>query len=838
MSTTCQVPARASVRLVERSTQEFSSEQQYWSTSSSSGGTRDPYPSEYNQPPSHSNHEVPTSPKRKRDTPQYGSPEDDGAVADEGNVAKKSKKPSSNTNIASGSKPPNSSSSTSKRGYSAKKRSEAAQMVAAAAMSAPPVSYTPNSRPIRKAALAAPGTGTPLAKLTVEVQSARCMSSKYKKDPYPRCVSCTRRWAGDTCRFQGVRLFMKDVNGETVGIAFVNSQREEAPIMQFPEEWNEELGRDIIRRTKIVSAKTLLPVLKREQEHTAVDEIIYRPRESEVRATCDTCMTSLFCSTWMCRICGRETCSDCFEKVRRLTSSPSMTEQQKAEQKKEKEKQMHSNPFFLTCTKRNEHGVADFTPVSRFCRKELAAAITEMEEIVERSRKEEHEKSDSTPPFQYPLSPPLPSPPPTASLYYPENPMSATPDQIPAHRMARYTEEELTFPVFQDHWRKGIPLLVQGLLPSLQIQWTPEYFIQKYGNQPCLVVECQTEENKRVTVGEFFRTFGSADAGCGGRKNALGTGTWKLKDWPPSTDFKTTFPELYEDFSAAVPIPQYVRRDGAMNISSHFPQNTIAPDLGPKMYNAMSTSEDPGSKGSTRLHMDMADALNIMTYASPFTSPSSSSSGDKAPAMEPGCAAWDLFRAEDANKLRNFLRRKFQGQLPLDPIHSQQVYLDREMRKQLYDEEGVKSYRIYQRPGEAVFIPAGVAHQVCNLSDCIKVAIDFVSPENVERCEQLTMEFREQNHSKAWKEDVLQLRSMLWFAWMSCCRQEEKLKQGEAARAHGHDQDEGSTSTPPSTAWAETRVSVSPQASQSLQHSPYRRVMESRYPGEMAPRVG
>lgn len=53
-----------------------------------------------------------------------------------------------------------------------------------------------------------------------------------------------------------------------------------------------------------------------------------------------------------------------------------------------------------------------------------------------------------------------------------------------------------------------------------------------------------------------------------------------MQDWPPSTDFKTAFPELFEDFSQAVPVPNYVRRDGTLNISSHFPANTIAPDLG------------------------------------------------------------------------------------------------------------------------------------------------------------------------------------------------------------------------------------------------------------------
>ena len=52
------------------------------------------------------------------------------------------------------------------------------------------------------------------------------------------------------------------------------------------------------------------------------------------------------------------------------------------------------------------------------------------------------------------------------------------------------------------------------------------------------------------------------------------------QDWPPTTDFQHTFPELFEDFSNAVPVPDYVRRDGVYNIASHFPCNALGPDLG------------------------------------------------------------------------------------------------------------------------------------------------------------------------------------------------------------------------------------------------------------------
>ena len=190
-----------------------------------------------------------------------------------------------------------------------------------------------------------------------------------------------------------------------------------------------------------------------------------------------------------------------------------------------------------------------------------------------------------------------------------------------------------------------------------------------------------------------------------------------------------------------MPVPDYVRRDGVFNLGSHFPSNTVAPDLGklcfieyfryqlisylgPKMYNSLASSQEPGSKGSTRLHMDMADALNVMLYAS------------KCKDGTEGYAVWDLFRAEDSEKLRGFLRKKFgqpqsgggqgltaiggaSGATPIahDPIHGQQFYLDVELRRALFDECGVKSYRVYQRPGDGVFIPAGCAHQVCFVFD-------------------------------------------------------------------------------------------------------------------------
>ena len=84
-----------------------------------------------------------------------------------------------------------------------------------------------------------------------ELQSARCMSNRYRLELFPRCVSCTRRWAGDTCRFQGIRFFLKDKQHEIVGISFLGSRYQDAPKMLYPIKWNVPLQEAHVNRMKV-----------------------------------------------------------------------------------------------------------------------------------------------------------------------------------------------------------------------------------------------------------------------------------------------------------------------------------------------------------------------------------------------------------------------------------------------------------------------------------------------------------------------------------------------------------------------------------------------------------
>jgi len=118
------------------------------------------------------------------------------------------------------------------------------------------------------------------------------------------------------------------------------------------------------------------------------------------------------------------------------------------------------------------------------------------------------------------------------------------PSGIPSHSTKTYTSSELTDAEFRKVWSQGAPLIVTGLGEKFGIRWRPEHFREKHGSQTCSIVECQTDASKRVTVGE------------------------------------AALPDLYDEFQKGVPMPNHCRRDGVLNIASHFPSNTVMPDLG------------------------------------------------------------------------------------------------------------------------------------------------------------------------------------------------------------------------------------------------------------------
>lgn len=110
-------------------------------------------------------------------------------------------------------------------------------------------------------------------------------------------------------------------------------------------------------------------------------------------------------------------------------------------------------------------------------------------------------------------------------------------------------------------------------------------------------------------------------------------------------------------------------------------------------------TKDRGERGSTPLHLDATSAVNLLVYSS-LDDPRASA------------AEWHIFRPEDSEAIRAYLRSKHCcNDVDEDPIHARKTYLTRAMRLELATKK-IIPYEVHQKLGDAIFIPAGCAHQV------------------------------------------------------------------------------------------------------------------------------
>jgi hypothetical protein len=74
-------------------------------------------------------------------------------------------------------------------------------------------------------------------------------------------------------------------------------------------------------------------------------------------------------------------------------------------------------------------------------------------------------------------------------------------DEIPT-----FSDKNANYAEFQRHWSQGTPVVITDI--EIQGNWTPEYFIKRYGGKDVTVENCETNETTPITVMEFFLHFG------------------------------------------------------------------------------------------------------------------------------------------------------------------------------------------------------------------------------------------------------------------------------------------------------------------------------------------
>ncbi|MED6116728.1 hypothetical protein PIB30_102881 [Stylosanthes scabra] len=184
-----------------------------------------------------------------------------------------------------------------------------------------------------------------------------------------------------------------------------------------------------------------------------------------------------------------------------------------------------------------------------------------------------------------------------------------------------------------------------------------------------------------------------------------------------------------------------------------------------------------GNNESTAVNMDGLSCGSELKEAEKVEIEKEKSTSDASDAKDG--ALWDIFRRQDIPKLQEYLKNHFREfrhihgnplKQVTHPIHDQTISLFL---------VGIEPWTFVQRLGEAVFIPAGCPHQVRNLKSCIKVALDFVSPENLGECFRLTEEFRTLPINHRSSEDKLEVKKMTVYSMEDVIKNLEEARSGK-----------------------------------------------------------
>ncbi|KAJ9059503.1 hypothetical protein DSO57_1001575 [Entomophthora muscae] len=558
------------------------------------------------------------------------------------------------------------------------------------------------------------------------IQLEDCSSYMYKN--FDQCLSCTRK-GKDTCRFKLFRMFKPQLDGSLMQTGFVTCAAayfiftndfmlpatddkllklpgmpklpslEVAPSTYVPpsQEILDLNSRYVMSQVK----EPLLAHLSGTREFLkAQPTVFYRKPLGPICQTCDVCRTGIFSAYCLCRVCGSEVCLTCYANW-------------------DDELKLREG-LLEHCSHHRIHTKKHFIPVTNYLPERLDAIYYSTNSFI---------KNIPPPTFRDDL------------LFKPNEKSLLYPYLNP---------EDLTQEVYQSYWQKGQPILMKKAPGEAMHQVTPKFFIQNYGKFLIEALRLDGSVLGDQQVAEFFQGFDDPK---------LANLDLKIKDFPSGDKFSDILPSLNQDFMNQLPVQEYMSYSGSLNLISLFSDSHITPDLGPKMYVAY-TGTTADVTGTTQLHLDAADAINILKYHS-------------GPAGAAG-AIWHLFRQEDANTIREFIRFKFPDTTIYDPIHDQSFYLTDALLEELFTSRGVKPFIMEQQVGEVVLIPAGCPHQVRNMHPCIKLAMDYVSPEAASICSQLAAEFRllPQHHRR--NVDILNAPTLLAQAWNACMEKQYK----------------------------------------------------------------
>ncbi|KAM6235061.1 LOW QUALITY PROTEIN: lysine-specific demethylase hairless [Porphyrio hochstetteri] len=355
-------------------------------------------------------------------------------------------------------------------------------------------------------------------------------------------------------------------------------------------------------------------------------------------------------------------------------------------------------------------------------------------QVVERKIQERQAGGELSPPSppQLPSPPRLPSPPTSPCVLAPSGLLWL---HDPSHTS--------NYKLFQEHWRRGQPVLVSGLQKRLEGRlWGPESFRLAGGEQVVEVVNLRAPGNPvRMSSQEFWDGFAASTATPEPERG--GGDLLKLE-----TGFGDMELCRAANWSASLPLPEYCGPAGRLNLAAYLQGQRGQGWLSPRVCVAYGVHCQDRSVGTKNLRVEASDSISILVHAAGRLAAQQEllleldADGMDAPLKErlwdassqPG-ALWHIFRTEDAGCIRDFLEKvsEDQGQVGAAVTGPPSCYLDLSLRRRLREECGVSGWTLLQFLGDAVLIPAGAPYQVQTLTGAISVEQRFLSPENAAR---------------------------------------------------------------------------------------------------------
>jgi lysine-specific demethylase 3 len=446
---------------------------------------------------------------------------------------------------------------------------------------------------------------TPISERHFEIQEGRCLKVQYAAAS--RCHVCSSKAARSECLFHGIRAFILQpppfdgITLETPSFFFSLHKSSRPNLRQL------DFNRPVTKREKENLANTVARELVEEIEeaykHAFLPKVILRPEKECQERICNACKAPFFLRFWFCGDCGRTYCPQCFASLQEEMPARNgpfhSTDPQTAMARPAGDVNQPGGKYtsggmnntkrrFIGCSSGRYHEADCFIAVTTESAETLKKILDQMQDVIQCTLPQRELAPVTLGPLQ------------------------------------RFSIEDKTVT-----WDASQPIIITGVSDNLECDWSPSSFARAFRKLDCHVQECLSGVHRSMKVSDFFETFGQYSPQREGARNLMvrfsaADSPWipvsdafSEQDWPSNIDLAEWQPDLFQDIMTNIPLPDFTRRNGALNLASRIPPGSNNPVLGPKLY-CSQRSQDAKGWGTLKLHVGAADMINIMMHASDY----------------------------------------------------------------------------------------------------------------------------------------------------------------------------------------------------------------------------